>query len=336
MKNPVRDIIEGYVENEYPADVDREFRSWLTDGSHDAEKDRELSRLWESAVSDTVPDLEQSMERMRRFTGIADRRTLSRLRLRLRLYNSAAVVALLVAVAAAVLIPRSQQPAMQPDLLQAYIPKAEKSTITLPDGTVAMLNANSTLLYPPAFAGAERCVYLTGEASFKVSRDAERPFIVKTSDFQVTALGTEFNVTAYPEEDEITATLISGKVRVDYDNLSHSEILTPSRQLVYNRRTRSAATARADISDVTAWQRGETVMRGLTPDEIFTCLARKYPYTFVYSPHSLKSDRYTLTFAADASLPEVMGIISKVMGDIRFRIEADRCYIDPVETAARR
>lgn len=71
-------------------------------------------------------------------------------------------------------------------------------------------------------------------------------------------------------------------------------------------------------------------MRGLTPDEIFTLLGRRFPYTFVYSPHSLKSDRFTLTFDADASLPEVMGIISKVMGDIKYRIEADRCYITSV------
>lgn len=203
-------------------------------------------------------------------------------------------------------------------------------TITLPDGTVAMVNANSTLLYPETFSGSERCVFLSGEASFKVAHDAEHPFIVKSSDFQVTALGTEFNVTAYPEEEEITATLVSGRVKVEFDKLSRCENLEPGRQLVYNRSSRKASVVDADISDVTAWQRGEIVMRGLTPDEIFTLLGRRFPYTFVYSPHSLKSDRFTLTFDADASLPEVMGIISKVMGDIKYRIEADRCYITSV------
>ena len=38
-----------------------------------------------------------------------------------------------------------------------------------------------------------------GEANFKVKPDKKRPFIVKSNDLQITALGTEFNVSAYPE-----------------------------------------------------------------------------------------------------------------------------------------
>ncbi len=328
MKNSVRDVIDRYVDHEYPAELDDKFRSWLTDADNAEEKESELSRLWDSTDSASVPDMEQSMERMRRLTGITDRRTLRSMRRRLKMWRASAAVAVLAVAAATMFIPMRPADTSQPDLLQAYIPKAEMHTLTLPDGTVAMLNANSTLLYPQQFNGSERCVYLTGEANFKVNPDPEHPFIVKTADFQVTALGTEFNVAAYPEEDEITATLLSGKVKVEFDNLSRSEILAPSRQLVYSRSSRKAMTRDADLSDVTAWQRGEIVMRGMTPDEIFTRLARKYPYTFIYSPHSLKSDRFTLTFAADAELSEVMTIITKVMGDITFRIEADRCYVN--------
>ena len=91
--------------------------------------------------------------------------------------------------------------------------------ITLPDGTQVMINSESTLLYPQQFTGDSRCVYLVGEANFKVRRDEAHPFIVKSADFQVTALGTEFNVSAYPEEEEVTATFILGKVFVAYNGL---------------------------------------------------------------------------------------------------------------------
>ena len=64
-----------------------------------------------------------------------------------------------------------------------------------------------------------------------MKRDEEHPFIVKSSDFQVTALGTEFNVTAYPDEDEVTATLISGKVLVEYNGQKNQEVLNPNEQL---------------------------------------------------------------------------------------------------------
>ena len=199
--------------------------------------------------------------------------------------------------------------------------------ITLPDGTQVLINSQSTLLYPQQFKGDTRCVYLVGEASFKVKRDEEHPFIVKSSDFQVTALGTEFNVTAYPDEEEVTATLISGKVLVEYNNQQGQEILKPNEQLAYNKRTRSGNVLHPDMQDVTAWQRGEIVFRSMTLEEIFTRLERKYPYTFVYSFRSLKEDRFNLTFGQNASMEEVMDIIARVTGNLDYKIVGDKCYI---------
>ena len=51
---------------------------------------------------------------------------------------------------------------------------------------------------------------MIGEANFKVNPDKKHPFIVKANDYQVTALGTEFNVNAYPENSELMATLLEG------------------------------------------------------------------------------------------------------------------------------
>ena len=82
-----------------------------------------------------------------------------------------------------------------------------------------MLNSRSTLLYPEQFAGKTRSVYLIGEANFQVKPDEKHPFIVKANDFQITALGTEFNVNAYPENNELIATLLEGSVKVEFNNL---------------------------------------------------------------------------------------------------------------------
>ena len=199
--------------------------------------------------------------------------------------------------------------------------------ITLSDGTQVMINSESTLLYPQQFTGDSRCVYLVGEANFKVRRDEAHPFIVKSADFQVTALGTEFNVSAYPEEEEVTATLISGKVLVEYNGLKEQEILKPNEQLAYNKHTRLGSVTYPDMQDVTAWQRGEIVFRSMTMEEIFPRLERKYPYTFVYSFHSLKSDRFNLTFGQNASIEEVMDIIARVTGNLDYKIVGDKCYL---------
>lgn len=72
---------------------------------------------------------------------------------------------------------------------------AEQRVITLSDGTIVTLNANSTLELPEGeLAATERLVSLDGEAYFDVAKDADRPFLVSTDDATVRVLGTRFNV----------------------------------------------------------------------------------------------------------------------------------------------
>ena len=305
MKNYIRDVIDRYIKHDYPEEVNQDFRTWLTDEERADEKEHELNKLWEATEAVTTPGYRDSLERMHELTGIGSRRRIYSLRTRLVVWRVAAALLITVSSISIYLALQNRQ---APDLLQAYIPTAETRNITLPDGTQVLINSQSTLLYPQQFTGDTRCVYLVGEANFKVKRDEEHPFIVKSSDFQVTALGTEFNVTAYPDEDEVTATLISGKVLVEYNG----------------------HVVRPDMQDITAWQRGEIVFRSMTLEEIFTRLERKYPYTFVYSFRSLKGDRFNLTFGQNASIEEIMDIVARVTGNLNYQIVGDKCYVSAI------
>lgn len=190
-----------------------------------------------------------------------------------------------------------------------------------------MLNSKSTLLYPEQFTGATRSVYLIGEANFKVKPDKKHPFIVKANDYQVTALGTEFNVNAYPESNELIATLLEGCVKVEFNNLMSNVILKPNEQLIYNKQTKEHNLRLPEISDVTAWQRGELVFSNMHLEDIFTNLERKFPYAFVYSLHSMKKNTYSFRFRNQATLEEVMEIISQVVGDVNYVIKGNKCYV---------
>lgn len=92
-------------------------------------------------------------------------------------------------------------------------PRGKDFKLTLEDGTVVWMNAESQLEYPSRFAGAERRVILHGEAYFQVSKDASRPFIVITEKMQARVLGTELNVRSYTEQDA-HITLIEGSVEI--------------------------------------------------------------------------------------------------------------------------
>ena len=167
---------------------------------------------------------------------------------------------------------------------------------------------------------------MIGEANFKVKPDKHHPFVVKSGDFQITALGTEFNVTAYADKD-ISTTLLSGRILVQYDNMSQQVILSPNQQFSFDKKSRKSYLNYPDIDDVTAWQRGELVFRQTTVSDIIRVLERKYNYKFIYSLHDLKNDRFSFRFRDNASLTEVMDVIVDVAGYLDFKIEKDKCYI---------
>ena len=47
-----------------------------------------------------------------------------------------------------------------------------------------------------------------------MTKNAGRPFYVRTTDINIKVLGTKFNVKSYPDEDIIETTLISGEVEI--------------------------------------------------------------------------------------------------------------------------
>lgn len=326
MKNYFQKILALFTGNKYPESTEQQFYQWLVDEEHSSEKEEALKTLWSEAHNQarTEKQIRQSYELLRKNAGIPSVQRERKIR-PIHIWQVAAAVFFILAASSIYLSTIGKE--VEENLIQQYIPTAEMRTLTLPDGSKVQLNSQSTLLYPQNFTGKDRSVYLIGEANFKVKPDKEHPFIVKSNDFQVTALGTEFNVSAYPECQLLTTTLISGSVRVEYNNLTSQVILNPNEQLAYHKQSKTHSLVYPDMKDVTAWQRGELIIREMTLKEIITVLERKYPYTFEYSLNSLKSDRFSFRFKDQAPLSEVMDIIVNVVGQMNYKIEQDKCYL---------
>jgi ferric-dicitrate binding protein FerR (iron transport regulator) len=108
----------------------------------------------------------------------------------------------------------------------------EMKDITLSDGTIVHLNANSTLKFPEKFEAENRSVSFSGEAYFEVAKDSLHPFLIQTEKSETKVLGTKFNLSAYADEDH-TLTLDEGKVSFrDKKGLSEPIIILPNEQVV--------------------------------------------------------------------------------------------------------
>ncbi|MDH6304116.1 transmembrane sensor [Parabacteroides sp. PF5-5] len=95
-----------------------------------------------------------------------------------------------------------------------HVPTGNRTSITLPDGTLVWLNSNTTLKYPSRFSKKERIVELDGEAYFEVTKDKKKTFIVKTNKYNIEVLGTTFNVEAYNNKETFSAALFTGRIKL--------------------------------------------------------------------------------------------------------------------------
>jgi transmembrane sensor len=134
---------------------------------------------------------------------------------------------------------------------------AQRSTLSLPDGSRLDLNAQTTL--HTDFRHGERRVRLEkGEAYFSVAKDAAHPFLVETPGGTVRVTGTEFNVRLAAGRPEVT--LLEGSV--GFENAAARVKLVPGDQLSADGDLHHLADA--ELGNVTAWRQGRIVLNGLT------------------------------------------------------------------------
>ena len=127
------------------------------------------------------------------------------------------------------------------DSLEITAPIGSRTMVQLSDGSKVYLNYGSKLKYPQNFSGNTREVILLGEGYFDVTHNLEKPFIVHTEKLKIKALGTIFNVQAYPEDGSISTTLVDGKVAIEqYEANGYIKTIgtmAPGQHVTYNVKT---------------------------------------------------------------------------------------------------
>lgn len=84
--------------------------------------------------------------------------------------------------------------------------------VELPDGSIVLINHNSTVTYDNKFD--PRNIYLEGEAYFKVT-NSNKTFTVTTELGEIKVLGTKFNVNS--TDDKLEVEVESGKVELEVE-----------------------------------------------------------------------------------------------------------------------
>ncbi|MES2109914.1 MAG: FecR domain-containing protein [Bacteroidota bacterium] len=208
---------------------------------------------------------------------------------------------------------QNQQQTQEPVMQTLANNSGSKFSLTLADGTEAILDAHSSISYPTAFNQKERRITITGQAYFKVKHNEKQPFYVTAKNETVEDIGTEFNVDAYEDEAAIKTTLVQGSVRIN-----QKLILKPGEQAVYN--NDQLTTKTADLEATLSWLQGKLIFNHEPLESILKRVARVYDVTFIFADESLKTKKFNGQVSQTRKLATVLNFFRKT-GEVDFLAE---------------
>ncbi len=318
-----KELLEKYLDNRCaPQEVD-EVMQWIKQQSFFAESKELGSPVWQypnegsSIVSDEK--LDTLLDKIHHKLNIEERRTVQ-IRNN-RLVNSVSKVA------AVVLIPvlaflfytisennrlANQIATVAVDSLEVIAPVGSRTVVELSDGSVVYLNYGSQIKYPHNFSGRTRSVVLSGEAYFDVAHDPGKPFVVNAGRINVKALGTEFNVNAYPRNNDISTTLVEGKVVVGKAKSNGGteaiKELMPGQHIKYEKATGTVKSSMGQVEKYIAWKDGKLVFDNEPIDMVAQRLGRMFNVD-IQVDGKLEKYKYTVTFV-DEPLFQILELLS--------------------------
>ncbi len=196
--------------------------------------------------------------------------------------------------------------AMQPSIYATA--NGERATVTLPDGSVAVLNVASRIEVPADYSGARRTVKLSGEALFTVTHAAGAPFTVIAGPSTTRVLGTKFSVRYYAADSNAVVAVREGKVAVQ------SVILTAGQQVAVGQGG-SGIVQHADSTRF-SFASGALVLNGIPLWQAIPELNRWYNAEIRLANTTLAERRITGGFHA-GSLADFAAILELTFPDIQ-------------------
>lgn len=193
----------------------------------------------------------------------------------------------------------------------SYSTYGGKSRMVLPDGTAVWLHGTTTISYPSIFEGASRKVSVTGEAYFEVTKDPSRPFLINALDqLEVKVLGTKFNVTAFPADENIVVSLNEGAVQLTAQTASC--LMEPGDEATYHKKTHELTVQKnTDVDYQSLWKATKIQFTNETLGNIVVKLEKWYGVKIEVDKQLASRYSYTFTLR-DEPLEEILRIMNRI------------------------
>lgn len=285
--------------------------------------EREMRSQWEKADETISRDLDREKRIWKKIENRTGRQAENRFMRFYRITAIAASLLLLIGIGMW-MYQETRRPSLYTYVVTSGIRCIEP--VALPDGTQVRLGPNSRLTYPQSFDGENREVELTGQAFFSVAKNKDKPFIVRTPNMDVTAIGTAFEVFNYTYENKLETILLEGKVKVDVEDpvttKRQAVFLTPDEMLVYDKQNNRVQVKPVDAGVYSAWR--EKGILTFENERLSRILSRLEPWFGQKIKCSKEiAEKYRFTFKVrDESLERILFILSNA-SPVKYRTTDD-------------
>jgi len=325
MENEHSELIIGYLQGRLQGRSLDDFYAWVNESADNKKLFFETKALYEAcAPSRDISEIHDSWLRL-----LHKRKSRQRKRFTLltRISTYAAVAIFAAAITSTVFLFFSRE---YDGWITSYVggDGLEADVVVLPDGTRVSLGTRTSFSYDSRYGQSERVVQLEGEAYFEVTKDKDKPFIVNTKEQSIKALGTKFNVSAYPTDSLLITTLLEGSVLLTTQSLLHPTVLRPNEQFVYNKKTQSAL-LQVDANRFVSWTTGYYYFPEQSLDAILYRLSHVYGVQFTVKSEALNRRTFTGTFYRGQSIKDIMEIIHLSI-PIRYKIDDHHVTISEI------
>lgn len=297
-----------YLAGESSPEEAAAVRRWLDQHPEDAQLVAALDTAAKSAASavSSRVDVEVALARVKQRARAGVRSAV------VRFAGFAAVAAALLLVA--VLVPwndifdraRNAPRGMSPVALRTNV--GQRDSVVLPDSSLVVLGPQTRISY--AMNADQRVVELDGQAFFRVTHQARRPFVVLTKGATIRDIGTEFSIQS-TQAEPVRIVVHEGVVEV---RAASSDTLRAGDVARIEGGGQIETTRGAASSDDLAWMRGQLVFRDVPLAEIASDLRRWYGVELRVTDSALLRRHFTGTFVTSESARTLVDALAMAIG----------------------
>lgn len=332
MNELSEETLRKYLEGECSEEDFIRINAWIKESEENARKLFLMEETYQAGKRNSFLERKQTEQAEARLYKRIGEETAARQRtLKLRSWmRYAAIIAVVLMTGTGLGYWMYQMPSSQ-DMLIANAGDDVRAVV-LPDGTKVWLNHSAILTYPRQFADDERSVRLEGEAYFEVTKNPQKPFIVKSDAMRVRVLGTTFNFKSSQGCRVAEASLIEGEIEVKGNNEEGMIVLAPGQKAELNKSTGRLQVKQVDARMDAVWHDGLIPFEQANVFAIAKTLERFYGVKIILSPDIQSNKTYSGVIKRKDNIESVLRSLHNSI-PIQYKIEGNNIFISSQKRA---